>query len=388
MESRYSIINFNALAYNFSAIQQKVGSRKIMAIVKANAYGHGIVECALFLQAHGAHYFGVAFIEEAIVLRNSGITLPILVLGAVITEQIPLFLEYNIELMASSIHKLMLIDACANQYGKKAKVHLKIDTGLGRTGVRFTNTEEFFTIAMNLSSIEVIGVASHFATADNQDNSYMILQFERFCKAVQFFPDHGYSMPLRHIASSGAIMQFPESYLDMVRPGIMLYGVYPQTWMKNLLSIQPVMSLYARVVYFKVILSGDSISYGLTWKFDKNTRIITIPIGYGDGYPRSLANKGYVLMKDKKYPIVGNICMDQMMVDIGVESAYCGDEIILIGRSDNTEITINDLVDLYGGSPYEFLVSLNFRVAHKYQQFVQNLLHIASINHKIKNLGE
>ena len=367
MESRYSIIDFNALAYNFLAIKQKVGNSKVMAIVKANAYGHGIVECSLFLQIQGVNYFGVALIEEAIILRNAGITLPILVLGGVMIEQIPLFLSYDIDIMASSIDKLIAIDACASKHGKKAKVHLKIDTGLGRIGVRYTNAEQFFTVAMNLLSIEVVGVASHFATADDQDDAYMRLQYERFNHATQFFPQHGYPMPLRHIANSGAIMQLPESHFDMVRPGIMLFGVYPQSWMKNLFEIKPVMSLYARIVYFKVVLQDASVSYGLTWKSEQNTRVITLPVGYGDGYPRALSNKGFILMRGKKYPLVGTICMDQMMANICEDEAFCGDEVVLIGQSGDLQLTINNLVDCYGGSAYEFLVLLNSRIARRYQ---------------------
>ena len=367
MESRYGIIDLNALAYNFFAIKQKVGSAMVMAIVKANAYGHGIVECSLFLQAQGANYCGVAFIEEAITLRNAGITLPILVLGGVMVEQVPLFLHYDIEIMASSIDKLIAIDACARKHNKKAKVHLKIDTGLGRIGVRHTNSEQFFSAALDLLSIEIIGVASHFATSDDQDTTYMREQCARFRSATQFFTQRGLPMPLRHMANSGAIMQLPESYFDMVRPGIMLYGVYPQTWMQSLLALQAVMSLYARVVYFKVVAQGTGISYGLTWTSDKSNRIITLPIGYGDGYPRALSNKGYVAMHGKKYPLVGNICMDQMMVNIGSDAAYCGDEVVLIGTSGDLEITINDLVDCYGGSAYEFMVLLNSRIARRYQ---------------------
>ena len=377
MESRYGIINLDALAYNFSAIKSKIGSSKVMAIVKANGYGHGIVECALFLQMQGANYFGVAFIEEAIQLRNAGIITPILVLGGVDAEQISLFLDYDVEIMASSIDKLLAIDACATKYGKKARVHLKIDTGLGRIGVRYTNSEQFFLAAISMLSIEIIGVASHFATADSSnpdDIAYMREQCARFAQATQFFTAHGLPMPLRHMANSGAIMQLAESYFDMVRPGIMMYGIYPQAWMQSLMKLQPVMSLYARVVFFKVLLEDEGVSYGLTWKADKNTRVITLPVGYGDGYPRSLSNKGYVLIHGKKYPIIGNVCMDQMMVNIGSGQAYCGDEVVIIGKSGDMEITINNLVDLYGGSPYEFLVLLNSRIAKRYATSSENLI--------------
>lgn len=368
MNSRYSVINLDALSDNFASIQQRVGAAKIMAIVKADAYGHGIVECSLLLQSQGAYAFGVALIEEAITLRKAGITRPILVLGGVIVEQIPLFLEYDIEIMASSIDKLIAIDLCAQRYSVQAKVHLKIDTGLGRIGVRARNAAEFFNIAMHLSAIQVVGVASHFATADDQDQAYMKEQCRLFDEVTQFFPQHGYPMPLRHIANSGAIMQLSESYFDMVRPGIMLYGVYPQLWMKHIVQLKPVLSLYARIVYFKVVEQGSAVSYGLTWQAKTDSRVITLPIGYGDGYPRSLSNKGFVLMQGKKYPIVGNICMDQMMVAIGRDQAYCGDEVVLIGKSGNEHITMNDLAHWYAGSVYELMVLLKSRVPRQYRQ--------------------
>ncbi|MGZ6250472.1 MAG: alanine racemase [Candidatus Chromulinivorax sp.] len=386
MQSRYSFIDLDALAYNFKAVQQKVGNCKIMAIVKANAYGHGIVECARFFEMQGANYFGVALIEEAITLRKAGITLPILVLGGVMLEQVPLFLEYDIEIMASSIDKLLGIHACAQNYNTIAKVHLKIDTGLGRIGVRWTNAQEFFVIAMTLPFVQVVGVASHFATSDDQNQAYMQEQCARFEKVTQFFPQHGYVMPIRHIANSGAIIQYPESYFDMVRPGIMLYGVYPQSWMQSLLKLNPVMSLYARIVYFKVVLQGAGVSYGLRWKAQKDTRIITLPIGYGDGYPRVLSNKGSILLKGKRYPIVGNICMDQMMIDIGSDSAYCGDEVVLLGKSGNEKITINDVADICNMSPYELLVGLNNRIDRSYKTDLQILLQDAQLKYFQKNL--
>ena len=288
MESRYSIINFRALEYNLDLVKQKIGSSLIMPIIKADAYGHGIIECARFFENNGAHYLGVALIEEAVQLRNSGITIPLLVLGSFVKDQIPLFLDYNIDIMAASIEKLILIDEYAQSHDKRARVHLKIDTGLGRIGVRYTNAEKFFIEAIRLKHIDIIGITSHLATADSPDITYMKEQCSRFYEASLFFEKHSLPIPLRHIANSGAIMQLKESYFDMVRPGIMLYGVYPQSWMKSLCDIKPVMSLHARVVYFKVLLENSGISYNLTWKTAKNTRIITLPIGYGDGYPSSL----------------------------------------------------------------------------------------------------
>ena len=379
IQSRRIVINLSALAQNFFTIKNRVGNSKIMSIVKANAYGHGLVECAKLLQNCGTDYVGVAIIEEAIQLRKNGIIKPILVLGGIYQEQLPLFFQHDIEIMASSIEKLDLINNYAKKYKTIAKVHLKIDTGLGRIGVRYENAENFILHALKLKHIDIIGITSHFATSDEEDKSYTHLQCERFKQACATFEKYSIKMPLRHIANSGAIIQHPESYFDMVRPGIMLYGIYPSSWMNKLITLEPVMSVYAKIVYFKVILIGSGVSYALTWCTKRNTRIITVPIGYGDGYPRALSNKGEVLFDGKRFPIVGNICMDQMMIDIGGASAFNGQEVVLIGRSGDQEITVNQIADLYGGSPYEFLVLINNRIEREY---VQNNNALHAINQK------
>lgn len=366
MESRYSIIDFNAVQYNFSAIKNIVGSTLVMPVIKANAYGHGLTECGQFYERAGADYLGVAFIEEAIQLRTAGVTLPILALGTIISEQIPLFFRYAVDITVASLERLDAVDAYARQHNAIARVHLKIDTGLGRIGVRAAHAEKFFIHALQKKHSVIVGVSSHFATSDAQDTSFMHEQLEKFMHVTYFFEKHSLPTPLRHIANSGAIMQFPLSYCDMVRPGIMLYGIYPQTWMKKLITLRPAMSLYARVVYFKVLLAHTGISYNLTWKTDTDTRVITLPVGYGDGYPRALSNKGHVLLNGCRYPIVGNICMDQMMVNIGKSDAFNGDCVVLIGRSGNQEITVNELADSCSGSPYEILTCLNARIPRSY----------------------
>jgi alanine racemase len=366
IESRYRLIDLNALAYNFSAIKSHVGQTLVMPVIKANAYGHGLLEVGRFLQQQNVDYLGVAAIEEAVQLRMHGITCPILVLGSIVQEQVPLFLQHNIDIMAASIEKLVIINEYAQKTGVKAKVHLKIDTGLARLGVRHTSAEQFFKEALRLKNISIVGIASHFATSDAQDTTFMNLQCERFHDTCELFARYSCEKPLRHIANSGGIMQSSTTHFDMVRPGIMIYGVYPTSWMHKLLPLKPVMSLYGRVVYFKVLLKNSGISYGLTWRTPKNTRIITVPVGYGDGYARALSNKGFVLLNGAKYPVVGNVCMDQLMIDIGDNSAYSGDEVVLIGKSKNHEITVNSLVDLYGGSAYEFLIAQNNRIPRHY----------------------
>lgn len=367
MSSRYSIINLNALKENFNTVKQLTGNPLVMPIIKANAYGHGLIECGKFLENLGANYFGVALIEEAIQLRHAGIKIPILVLGSTIKEQISLFFKYDIQIIAPSIEKLELINKLAEEHKTVAKIHLKIDTGLARIGIRAENANKLINRALILKNIEIIGIASHFATSDELNSKLMHEQLDKFLNVCEIFKKLSVEMPIRHMANSGAIMQFKESYLDMVRPGIMLYGIYPSIWMKSLAKLNPVMSLHAKIVYFKVLLKNHGISYGHTFKTSKDTRVITVPIGYGDGYPRALSNKGYALFKGNKYQIIGNICMDQMMIDIGPDGeAYTGEEVTLIGKSGDLEITINDLIELYGGSPYEFLVTMNNRIERKY----------------------
>lgn len=368
MESRLSIIDLDALYYNLSVVRQKVGSTKIMPIIKANAYGHGLVPIAQALERAGVDALGVALIQEAIELRKHGISIPILALGSIVQEQIPLYFNYNIDIMAASEQKVELIESYAERYKTCARIHLKLDTGLGRIGLRAHRAPALFEKIIRSRFIELVGIASHFATADEQDTRYMHDQLSLFLDACSFFERHHIPMPIRHIANSGAILQCPASYLDMVRPGIMLYGVYPASWMKSYAALKQVLTLKAKVVYFKAVSAGQSISYGRTWKASDVTRIVTLPIGYGDGYPRALSNRASVLHNGKRYPVVGTICMDQLMVNIGTDSLFNGEEMTLIGRSGSEEITINELADLYGGSPYELLVSMNNRVLREYKQ--------------------
>ena len=359
-------VNLNHLADNFHAIKQKVSPSKVMAILKANAYGHGLVEIARQMQALGADYLGVAVVEEGILLREQGITMPILVLGGILGNQVPHFLKHDLIITASSIDKLYQVDEVAEQMGMTAKVHLKIDTGMERIGVHYYNAEKFLETSLSCRNILVDGIFSHFANAERTDLSHARLQLERFQEVLTFYERHSIQPPLRHMANSAAILQLPESYFDLVRPGIMLYGVYPSPEIKRSVTVHPALSWKSHVVYFKVIKPHHPVGYGSTWESDHMVRAVTIPVGYGDGYMRGMSEKAQVIIRGNKYPVIGRISMDQIVVNIEWESAYNDDEVILIGEMNDQQITIEDLAGWANTIPYEILTNINTRVPRVY----------------------
>lgn len=358
-------VDLKILAENFINIKKHAGC-KVMPILKANAYGHGLVRVAQLYEELKADYLGVAVVEEGILLREMGIKMPILVLGGVWGNQIPLFLKYNLTITASSIDKLKQIDETAAQLKIKATVHLKIDTGMERVGVHYYNAEKFLETAHSLKNTNVEGIYSHFATAESQDLTFTRLQLERFNEVLECYSKHSIKPPIRHISNSGAILQLAEANLDMVRPGIMLFGVYPSDQIKKTVAVKPALTWRSLVVYFKVIKAGNAVGYGLTYKPDHNIRAVTIPVGYGDGYFRSLSNKAMVMIHGKKYPVIGNVSMDQIVVNIENDSAYNGDEVILLGNDGEDSITAEDLAAWAGTIPYEILTNINTRVPRIY----------------------
>lgn len=360
------VVDLDALAANFRAIREQVAPAKVMPILKANAYGHGLVPVARLMEHLGADYLGVAVLEEGILLRKMGIRTPILVLGGIWGSQVPLFLKYDLTLTASSIEKLQQIDQAAEALGTVARVHLKIDTGMERIGVHYYNAEAFLEAALRCRHVRVEGIYSHFANADAADLTSARLQLERFQEVLRFYEKRSLPLPLRHMANSAAILRLPEAYFDLVRPGILLYGVYPSPEVPRTVTVRPALSWVSRVVYFKVTKPGHPVSYGWTWAPQRMTRIVTVPVGYGDGYFRAMSNKAQVLIRGKRYPQVGRICMDQMMVDIGWDSAYNGDEVVLIGCQGEECITAEDLAAWAGTIPYEVLTNITTRVPRVY----------------------
>jgi alanine racemase len=365
VRATWAEINLTRLSRNLQAIRAHVASARVMIILKANAYGHGLAEVARQLGPQ-ADYIGVAVLEEGIYLRELGVTTPIIVLGGIWGDQVPQYLQHDLTLTASSVERLEQIDGVAAGMGVRARVHLKIDTGMERIGVHYYSAQTLQEAALRCKNVEVEGIFSHFANADATDLSHARLQLERFHEVLRFYEKKGLPMPIRHMANSAAILQLPESHLDMVRPGILFYGVYPAAQVRRTLAVNPALAWKSRVVYFKVVRAGHPVSYGSIWQSDHPVRIVTVPVGYGDGYFRSMSNQAQVIIRGKKYPQVGRVCMDQMMVNIEADSAYNGDEVTLIGEAGQAAITVQDLADWAATIPYEILTNINTRVPRLY----------------------
>jgi alanine racemase len=358
----HALINLAALRRNYRKLRDLSEGRSVMAVVKANAYGHGLEDCARALVAEGAAYFGVGFLEEGIALREAGIRTPILVLGGAVGYQAAHFLEYDLDLTVSSIALARRVAEEVRANGHRARVHLKIDTGMGRIGVSWRNALPFIQEALAMPELEVVGIYSHFATADEADSSFAEEQLERFRKVLEELEAHRQRIPLVHIANSGALFQHPQSRFNLVRLGISLYGCRPAEETAVPIELEPVMSLVSEVVFVKRVPEGTPVSYGCAWRAPKDTTIATVPIGYGDGYPRALSNKGQVLIRGKRFPVVGKVCMDQIMVDCGDIQVEVGDEVVIIGKQGDRRISVEETAAWLDTIPYEVTTTINTRV--------------------------
>ncbi len=361
-----ALVSLGNLASNFAIVRSCIGGDvKIMGVVKANAYGHGILEVSRALLSMGAHSLGVALLEEGIYLRENGITAPILVLGAINADQIPQFLQHDIAITSSSVDKSRSISATAAAMGKTARVHLKIDTGMERIGVHWYNADAFVDKTLSLPGIAVEGVFSHLAKADS-DRAFTLEQIARFSAIVERMDKAGRLPPLVHLANSEGVIQYPGSHFNLVRPGIMLYG-YATRKDFGERRLRPVMSLLTKVAFFKVVPEGAGISYNHTTRTSRQTRVVTLPIGYGDGYNRLLSNRGEVVIRGVRHKVAGNVCMDQTMVDLGPDgTAYNGDDVLLFGEHEGNSVALESLCAAIDTIPYEVLCMIADRVPRIY----------------------
>lgn len=358
-------IDLTQFKKNLGVIKRYVGQSLFCLMVKANAYGHGLFPIAEAAEEEGVDYLGVAHLKEGVELRNEGIKLPILVLGAIHEDQIEDLIRYDLEFTISSKFKADLVAKACKKIGKLCKVHIEVDTGMQRTGVRPATAPELYAHLLILGCFEVVGIYSHLATADVAGDPHATAQIKSFASLLQ--SECFANKPLiKHIANSGGVLFYPESHLDMVRPSLLTFGYKPEGCPEALKEIKPCFSLKTKISYFKVVSEGQGISYGRKYVTSKQTRIVTIPIGYGDGYKRSLANKASVLIRGKKFPITGSICMDQCMVDIGDAEAYVGDEVVLIGKQDKEEIPLMEIAFHCDTIPYEVLCFFNERIPRIY----------------------
>ena len=366
MRPSFIEVELSILTHNLKLIREHIDNRPVMAVVKSNAYGHGLVRVAHLYEQLGVNSLGVALLEEGIILRNSGISLPIAVFGGVLKEQIPELLEWGLEFIVPSTDVLNDTEKFCKSQNRRATVHLKIDSGMGRIGTIAENSESLIASALDSEHINIKGVCSHFACADDPEDKKTLEQIDKFLEAVSVFEKLGTSTPLRHIANSGGVLYFPQSHLDIVRPGIILYGVYPEPSCPRILELKPALKLKSKVSFHKSIPPGFSISYGATWTSESTAEISTIPLGYGDGYPRQLSNRGEVLINGKRRPIVGRVCMDQFMVNCKSEHLNSGAEVILIGEQDGQGITVEEMSKWAETIPYEILTNLNERLPRTY----------------------
>ena len=376
MRPTYLEVNLPQLKQNLEAIRTHVRSAKVMPMVKANAYGHGIEGVAPYIEPY-VDYFGVALVEEAIQLRQLGIKKPILVAGGTLIEQLPLFFEHDLILTASSLDLLTASEQLASSTRQRLKVHLKIDTGMERVGVHEYEAEEFIKKSIACSHLEVEGIYTHLANSETLESDTLLsnknglvkasLQLERFQEVLRFYEKNSLPMPMRHVCNSGGILNLPEAHLDIVRPGVLFYGVYPGRDIQTKLDVKPALTWKSRVAYSKVTLPGRSVSYGSLWQAEARTRIVTIPCGYADGYFRRMTNQARVIIHGKSYPQVGRICMDQFMVDVGEDDVMVGDEVTLLGGG----ITPEELADWTGTNEYEVMTNISARVPRVYVGAVQ-----------------
>ena len=354
-------IDLDRLRYNLAAIRRRIGHSRLCFVVKANAYGHGLVPIARAAQAD-VDYFGVAHLQEGAALRESGITRPILVLGAIHEDQIEDLIRYRLEFTISSSYKARLVANQARRLGAKCPVHLEIDTGMRRTGVRVESASSLIRYIQSQDCFDLLGIYSHFAMAETPNDPVTKQQINEFLFLKQQVENDGCSC-IWHLANSGGVAFYPDSYLDMVRVGLLGYGL---SLSQATIDILPVLSLKAKISYFKVVATDQGISYGHTYRTQKQTRIVTVPVGYGDGYRRDFSNCMSVLIRGKRYKIAGNVCMDQFMVDIGDHEAYVGDEVVLIGRQKDEEIRLSEMTDILKTDPREVLCHFNDRIPRIY----------------------
>ncbi len=369
----HAVIDLAQLRRNAEAIRAKVFPAKVLVMLKANAYGHGVDGVAPYIEPF-VDAIGVAVLDEGIHLRQIGIKKPVLVAGGTLPGHVPYYIEHDLTLTVSCIEVLEAAEAVSQSLGKRLKVHLKIDTGMERAGVRWYEAESFLEQSLRCQHIEVEGIYTHFANSETletasmqrkPDFSYASVQLQRFNEVLSFYQKRGLPYPaLRHAANSAAILNLPESYFDMVRPGVMFYGVYPDDDVMRSVTIAPALTWKSQVVYSKLTLPGNPVSYGSMWVSDHPVHTVTIPVGYADGYFRRMSNQSQVLVNGKKYRQVGRICMDQCMLNLEDDQARLGDEVILLGTSSLTGqvVSAEDLAAWAGTNPYEVMTNISARV--------------------------
>lgn len=359
-------INLDAIRSNINEIRRHLKKdTKLMVIVKADAYGHGAVAVSKALENGLADAFGVAIIEEAVELRKAGITKPILILGFTPKEQFDLVVSYDVIQTVYQYEMAQELSKEAIKQGKTAKIHIKVDTGMSRLG--FSDSQESITEIKKISTLKglyIEGIFSHFANADEKDKSSVNDQIRRFNDFYRRLENEGIHIPIRHMANSAGVIEFPDAQYEMVRCGIVTYGLYPSEYVNHsFANLIPAMELKSHVVYIKEVPPGTGISYGSTYITKRKTKVATIPVGYADGYSRNLSNVGKVIIRGKYAPIIGRICMDYFMVDVtDIEDVTQGDTVTLLGKDGDCVISAETLALWSHSFPYEMVCTVGKRI--------------------------
>ncbi len=360
-------IDLDAVRYNLASVKGLISRDvNVMAVVKADAYGHGILPVSRALCEEGVDYLGVATVDEAISLREGGLTVPILVLGSVLKSEARAAMKEDITLTLADRHLLDIVREIAREMDTVQKVHVKVDTGMGRLGPWYTEAAELIRTAAAMPEIEIEGIYSHFSSA-GRDKMITEWQIEAFDTVLNEAEKVCNDLKYRHISNSIGLVDWSRSHFDMVRSGIMLFGVYPKPEFRKCLELRPVMSLKTRIVFLKEVPAGRSVSYGRTYITQNPTRIATLPIGYADGYGRILSNRAHALVKGQEAMVVGMVTMDQTMLDVGhVFDVNIGEEVVLIGSQGGTHISVEKVAKEAGTIPYEVLSAITKRVPRVY----------------------
>ena len=350
-------VNLDAIAQNVKNIKKLIGKKKeLMAVVKGNAYGHDILEISSVVLENGATRLAVARLEEAIFLRKAGITVPILVLGLTLKPQAESLVSYDITPTVCEFEMIEKLSESAVQMNKMAKIHLKVDTGMGRIGIFPDDVLRFIKRIKTLKKVEIEGIFTHFSVADEKDKFYTEEQFRKFIEILTILEKEGIKIPIKHVGNSATLLDLPHMWLDMVRPGLAIYGLYPSKEVKKTINLIPAQQFKTKIVFIKELPRGESISYGRIYITKRRMRVASLPVGYADGYNRLLSNQGEVLVRGQRVPIIGRVCMDQCMIDVtNLTQVEIGDEVVLWGRQGEEMITVEEIAQKIRTINYEIV---------------------------------
>lgn len=358
-------VDLQALQRNYDRIKALTKS-EIMPIVKADAYGHGALQVVQALYEKGARRFGVAILDEALELKKAFTDIKVMLIGSLPLEAIETIIKEDIICGVYQLEHAALLSKEAKKQGKKAVIHLKVDTGMGRIGFREENWDELLECT-KLPSLFIEGIYTHFATADHADLRFAREQLKKFIEICDKVKAQGVHIPIRHAANSGALLQLPDAHLDMVRPGIILYGLPPSQHVGNDIGLEPVLSWKAKISHIKIVPAGETVSYGRTFRTAYPTRVATIPIGYADGLRRNLSNRGEVLVKGRRATIIGRVCMDQTLLDVTkIPDLQVGDEVTLLGTDAYERIDATEMASWISTINYEIVCGISKRVPREY----------------------